>query len=92
MRITDEIMAGGNPLVSLLVMQDVSAEQFPRDHTDVDLGDPPVILPHVVLTFECHARSAPLNKNQTIRYLPTGRSFRRGADFSLAFLPKTAIY
>ena len=40
-------------------MQDVSAEQLPRDRTDVDLGDPPVILPHVVLTFECHARSAP---------------------------------
>ncbi len=46
-------------------MQDVSAEQFPRDHTDVDLGDPPVILPHVVLTFECHARSAP---RMSIRY------------------------
>jgi len=40
-------------------MQDVSAEQFPRDRTDVDCGDSPVILPHVVLTFECHARSAP---------------------------------
>lgn len=73
-------------------MQDVSAEQFPCDHTDVDLGDPPVILPHVVLTFECHARSAPLNKNQTIRYLPAGRPFRRGADFSLAFLLEPAIY
>ena len=28
-------------------MQDVSAEQFPCNHTDVDLGDPPVILPHL---------------------------------------------
>ena len=46
-------------------MQDVSAEQLPRDRTDVDLGDPPVILPHVVLTFECHARSAP---RMSIRY------------------------
>jgi hypothetical protein len=62
-------------------MQDVSAEQLPRDRTDVDLGDPPVILPHVVLTFECHARSAP---RMSIRYRPvvagTRDSSRRPAS------------
>jgi len=73
-------------------MQDVSAEQLPRDRTDVDLGDPPVILPHVVLTLECHARSAPGDENQTTRYLPSGQSFCRVTDFALAFMPGSAIY
>jgi len=41
-------------------IQDVSAEQLPHDRTDVDLSDPPVILPNVVMTFECHARFAPV--------------------------------
>jgi hypothetical protein len=55
------------------LMQDASAEQLPRDRADVDLGDPPAILRHacpcvsarrqVVLTLECHARSAPREKS-----------------------------
>lgn len=72
-------------------VQNVNAEHFPRDRADVDLGDPPVILPRVVLTLECHARYAP-RKNLTTRYLPTGWPFCRRVDFALAFLSKSAIY
>ncbi|MCX7018558.1 MAG: hypothetical protein NTY46_06120 [Candidatus Sumerlaeota bacterium] len=74
-------------------MQDVSADQLPGDQADADPGDPPVMLPHVVLTLECHARSTPSGPFRPVAPILTGpeKSAETG-NCVLDIIPGFAIF